>query len=226
MAVSPESQRILIVEDDASLASGLVRGLKGAGFTTELCVRGDQATEAMARFAPALVVLDLMLPGKGGYELLEEWSGRFHVPIVVLTAKVDLDDRLKAFELGAVDFLPKPFWIKELLARIHARLRMESPVPTKRVRWADVEVDLDHGEVFRDAAPLDLTSHERNVLLYLAVRPDRPLARSQIADATLSIDGATAARTVDSHVRAVRRKLGDEVIRTVHGVGYAIGDLS
>lgn len=215
--------RILVVEDDASLAAGLVRGLGAAGFQTELCTRGDLATEALERFQPALVVLDLMLPGASGHELLQAWASRHRVPVIVLTAKVDLDDRLRSFELGAVDFLPKPFWIKELLARIRARLRLDDPAPTRRVAWADVEVDLDHGEVERLGKPLDLTAHERNVLLYLAGRPDRPLSRSQIASATLSADGAVSDRTVDSHVARLRKKLGPDAgkaIETVWGIGY------
>lgn len=216
-------RKILVVEDDSALARGIVRGLKAAGFEVELCTRGDQAVQAAVRFEPELIVLDLMLPGTSGDALLAEWKNRIATPIIVLTARAELDDRLRAFDLGAADFLGKPFWIEELVARIKTRLRLREEAPAKRIAWCGVVADLDARLVERDGEDLRFTPHELNVLAYLIERPDRAHSRDEIARSALSIDEEVGARTVDSHVARIRKKLGDEAadaIETVWGIGY------
>ncbi len=215
--------RILVVEDDASMAAVIVKGLKQAGLEVELSTRGDNALQVPLRRRFDLIVLDLMLPGMSGTELLSAWSGRIAVPILVLTARTELEDRLRCFELGAVDYLPKPFWMEELLARIRARLRVREQARPRQIHWADVVADLDARRVTRNAADLGLTASEFNLLAYLLERPGRAMSRAQIARSVLSADEPVDYRTVDSHVARVRRKLGRpaaDAIRTVWGIGY------
>ncbi len=143
--------------------------------------------------------------------------------MVVLTARTELEDRLRCFELGAVDYLPKPFWMEELLARIRARLRVREQTQPREVAWADVIVDLDARRATRGGEDLGLTASEFNLLAYLLERPGRAMSRAQIARSTLTADDAVDDRTVDSHVARIRRKLGkpaSDAIRTVWGIGY------
>ncbi len=215
--------RILVVEDDPSMAAVIVKGLKQAGLQVELCTRGDTALQVPLRQPFDLIVLDLMLPGMSGLELLAAWSGRIAVPILVLTARTELEDRLKCFELGAVDYLPKPFWMEELLARIRARLRVREQAQPRRIAWEDVVADLDARRATRDGEDLGLTAYEFNLLAYLLERPGRAMSRTQIARSSLTADDEVDSRTVDSHVARIRRKLGRpaaDAIRTVWGIGY------
>jgi two-component system OmpR family response regulator len=215
---------ILVVEDDPTIARNIVRGLRAADFEVELVSRGDLATEALRRVDPALVVLDLNLPGMTGEQLLAAWSGRTKVPVIVLTARIDLDDRLRVFELGAVDFLPKPFWVEELVARVRARLGRADDKPKRLLVLGDVQVDLDGRRALRDGQDLGLTPHELNVLVYLVERAERACSRAQIAQAVLSVEEDVDPRTVDSHVTRLRKKLGPTAscVETVWGVGYRV----
>lgn len=225
MAADDEASRhhLLVVEDDPSIAVGLVRGLREAGFAVTLATRGDLALQAAARERFDLVVLDLNLPDTNGFDLLDAWRTRQAVPVLVLTARTELADRLRAFRLGAVDFLAKPFWMEELVARVRARLRAGQEPERRRVAWDGVVADLD-GRVALGAAgeDLGLTAHEFNVLALLLERRGTALTRAQIAAHALPLEGERADRTVDSHVSHVRRKLGaaGKRIRTVWGLGY------
>ncbi|WP_434422247.1 response regulator transcription factor [Nannocystis pusilla] len=169
------------------------------------------------------MVLDLMLPELGGFEVLELWRGRLSTPVIVLSARTELDARLQAFAGGAVDYLPKPFWIEELLARVRARLRLpDAAAPTRTFGWDGALLDLDARTVTLAGEPLGLTAHEFNVLLYLVERPARAITRRQLAEAALPAGGDRSERTVDSHVARIRRKLGPAGARiaTVWGIGY------
>lgn len=218
-----DTARILVIEDDPPIAAGVVRGLTHAGFAVELASDGDRGAALGLSGEFALAVLDLMLPGQGGFEVLEQWRGRSSTPVIVLTARTDLDARLRAFELGAVDYLPKPFWIEELVARIRARLRISAEAPTRSVRWDDAVLDLDARTVTLAGAPVALTAHEFNVLAYMVERPGRAVTRPQLAEAALPASGDRSDRTVDSHIARIRRKLGKPAglrVATVWGIGY------
>lgn len=215
--------RILVVEDDPPIAAGIVRGLTHAGFSVELATDGERGAALGLAEAFALTVLDLMLPGRGGFEVLELWRERTSTPVIVLTARTDLDARLRAFELGAVDYLPKPFWVEELVARIRARLRRTAGAPGRVVRWDDVVLDPGARTVQVGGAPLALTAHEFNVLAYMVERPGRAVTRRQLAEATLPAGGDRSDRTIDSHIARIRRKLGRPAgarLATVWGIGY------
>jgi DNA-binding response OmpR family regulator len=217
-----ETAHILVVEDDAGIAGSLVRSLKQRGYTVELETDGAAAAARnLAGFD--LAVVDLGLPGKDGLELLRGWQGRSSTPVVVLTARSGLDERLQSFQLGAADFLAKPFFIEELLARIEARLGRTVAPPAQQVSFLGVCVDsLARTVTLPGGALAPLTAHEFNVLRYLVERQGRAVTRSQLAEATLRDEGVDA-RTVDSHVARLRKKLGaaGAAIVTIWGIGYS-----
>jgi len=217
------SPRILIVEDDLGVVQGLLRGIRRAGFETSLAMAGDEGLERILSEPFDLVLLDLMLPERTGFEVLDAVRTRVSVPIVVLSARTDLASRLKSFEGGAVDFVPKPFFMEELIARIRARLAMTSPTPFRELHLADVVLDLDARVARRGDEDLGLTGFEFNVLAFLRERSGRAWSRTQIAERALSEHGESADRTVDSHISRIRKKLGPQAaahIRTVWGIGY------
>ena len=218
-----ESAHILIVEDDAGVVEGLVRGLGRAGFRTSLAMAGDHGLERILKEQFDLVLLDLMLPERTGFEILEAIRTRVSVPVIVLSALTDLPARLKSFETGAVDFVPKPFFMEELVARIRSRLDLGQAEERRELALADTVLDLDARVVRRNGEDLGLTGYEFNVLALLCQRAGRAQTRAQIADHALSEDGDCSDRTVDSHISRIRKKLGPEVggrIKTVWGIGY------
>lgn len=220
--------RILVVEDDPSIASELVRGLKRASFEVVLVTSGEQAMSAPEREQVDLVVLDLTLPDVSGFDLLDAWRGRCTTPVIVLTARTELGDRIRAFDLGAIDYLPKPFWMEELVTRIRLRLRVTEETERRRICWGGVIADLDGRVVQREGGEdLRLTSHEFNVLAYLLERAGSALTRAQIAERALPLDGERTDRTVDSHISHLRRKLGPAGarIRTIWGIGYRFEEI-
>jgi DNA-binding response OmpR family regulator len=219
------SIRVLVVEDDCALAAGLVRGLVQQGFEVELHTTGAEVARAALAGEHDIVVLDLMLPEKGGFAVLEELQHRSGPPVIVLTALTDLEDRLRSFRLGAADYLGKPFWIEELVARIRTRLGLTGAPPAARVlEIGGLTIDLDARRVAVDGVEAPLTRTELDVLAYLAQRPGRAVPRSQLAEHVLpSLEGGDP-RTVDAHVTRVRKKLGraGACIATVWGIGYRL----
>ena len=212
---------ILIVEDDAGVVHGLLRGLRQAGFRTSLAMNGAQGLEYLTESFD-LVLLDLMLPECTGFEVLEVVGTRVSVPVIVLSALSDLPARLKSFEHGAVDFVPKPFFIEELIARIRSRLKLRH-IENRRLVLADTIIDLDARVVLRNDIDLGMTGYEFNVLAFLCQRSGRAQTRSQIAEHALSVDGDCFDRTVDSHISRIRKKLGPDaskLIKTIWGIGY------
>lgn len=215
--------RVLVVEDDPGVAAGLVRGLTAAGFEVELATNGRAGLECALRGAFDVVVLDLMLPERSGLEILRDLSGRRRVPVIVLTARTDLPDRLRSFELGAVDYVPKPFFMEELVARARAHLGVRAGAPRRVIGWAGVTVDLDARAARRGEEVLPLTRAELDLLAYLIERPSRAISREQLAERALSALEPRDARTIDSHVARIRKKLGAgaaAAIVTVWGIGY------
>jgi DNA-binding response OmpR family regulator len=220
MNAPPETApRLLVVEDDASVAATLVRGLRAARFEVELATDGQLGLDAIQRERFDGVVLDLGLPRLAGAELLRILSAR-DVVTVVLTAAGDLPTRLACFADGAADFLPKPFFMEELVARVRARLRVEAE--RERVSFGDVELFLAERRVSRAGKAVPLTRNELDVLVYLARRPGRAISRAALAQHALSAHEAPSERTIDSHVAHLRSKLGasGRAIETVWGIGY------
>ena len=226
MAADPQASRILVVEDDIAIGPQIVAGLIREGFDAILAADGRTGRKLAASEGFDLVVLDLMLPGEDGFSLLEAWRFRATFPVIVLTARTGLDDRLHSFELGASDWLSKPFFLEELVARIRVRLGLSAAV--ERRRTAEVggcTVDLDARRVHRMGELVELTAAEFAVLELLVESPSRAFTRAQIAARALPDGGERVERTVDTYVYRLRRKLGPAFatqLRTIVGVGYRL----
>ena len=216
--------RLLIVEDEKSTAAYLRQGLAEHGFTVEVAANGTDGAHLALSGDYALVLLDVMLPGRTGWEVLGELRARKDTPVLFLTARDRVEDRVRGLELGADDYLVKPFAFSELLARIRTLLRRGKAREPEELRIADLELDLLRRRVSRAGRRIELTAQELALLALLVRRRgevlSRTLIREQIWD--MSFDGD--ANVVDVAICRLRAKLGDpspgELIRTVRGVGY------
>lgn len=220
-----KERRVLVVEDERTIAESVAARLRAEGFAVEIATDGPGAVERFRAGQPDLVVLDVMLPGFDGLEVCRRIQAVRPVPVLMLTARDDETDLLVGLAVGADDYLTKPFSMRELAARVHVLLRrMEraaTPAPPA-IRLGDIEINEAERRVRRAGADVHLTPTEFDLLLHLAGRPRTVLPRERLlADVWGWADG-TGTRTVDSHVKALRRKLGADLIRTVHGVGYAL----
>lgn len=217
--MTTREQQILVVEDDPAIAGHLVRGLKQHGYGVELLTRGDQVASSLRRNSFACVILDLMLPGEHGFDVLQSVRAFSDIPVIVLTARTTLNDRLKSFELGATDFLPKPYFLEELIARLRIRV---GRAPDAQRTFAGASVDGSARTVTVAGARVGLTRGELDILLYLMDRPDRAVPRDTLVEQALGGEESTG-RAVDIHVSRLRKKLGPEAaayIVTVRGIGY------
>ncbi|MDT8914608.1 response regulator transcription factor [Amycolatopsis sp. PS_44_ISF1] len=221
-------RRVLVVEDDLTIAASITARLRAEGFTVDLAHDGPAAVAAEAAAGPDLVVLDVMLPGFDGLEVCRRIQARRPVPVLMLTARADETDLLVGLGVGADDYLTKPFSLRVLTARVHALLRRverssAEPAP-ERIVLGELEIDLDERRVTRAGEPAQLTPIEFDLLVHFARRPRSVQPRERLLAEVWHWDvhaGATT-RAVDSHIKALRRKLGADLIRTVHGVGYAL----
>jgi len=218
---------ILIVEDEPKLARLLTDYLQAEGHDCRVVSDGLMAVPAVRQYAPDLVVLDLMLPGRDGLSICRELRSFSRVPVIMVTARVDEVDRLLGLDIGADDYVCKPYSPREVVARISALLR--------RASWADstppagepvLQIDNASLRASLRGQALDLTPAEFRILRTLAAQPGRVFSRNQVLDQLHDDSRAVTDRTVDSHVRNLRRKLaaasdGTDPIRSVYGVGYA-----
>jgi DNA-binding response OmpR family regulator len=221
-------RRVLVVEDEQTIADAVAARLRAEGFEVEVAGDGPGAVAAAGRVRPDVVVLDVMLPGFDGLEVCRRIQAERPVPVIMLTARDDETDLLVGLAVGADDYLTKPFSLRELAARVHALLRRVERVQQTRgdspppILLADLEINLAERRVRRAGAEVHLTPTEFDLLVHLAGRPRTVLPRERLLAEVWGWSDASGTRTVDSHVKALRRKLGADVIRTVHGVGYAL----
>lgn len=228
------SPRLLLVEDEPSLARGLIDSFRDDGYEVRHVGRGDEALAAVQEFRPEVLVLDLMLPGRSGLDVLRELrEGSGSLPVLVLTAKGDVVDRVVGLELGADDYLPKPFAERELLARVRALLRRSrkaAPAPLPEVAeivLAGIRFDFRTLTARGPGGPLDLTTHDVLVLRVLAERRGEIVSRIDIVEEVCGLDSEATLRTVDNHIVALRRAVGDDprrprLLLTVRGEGYRL----
>lgn len=212
--------QVLVIEDDSGVAAGIVSGLRDAGFSVVLETNGRDGGKTALRDEHDILLLDLRLPEQSGFEVLKQLEHRSRKPIIVLTAQTELQERLQCFALGAADYVSKPFWMEELVARIRSQLKLKASPRARVWRFSDVVVDLDAFSVEVGGVQAALTKQEFVLLAYLVERPGRALTREQIASDALG--AGSDARTVDSHVAHLRKKLGTAgtAIGTVWGIGY------
>jgi DNA-binding response OmpR family regulator len=214
--------KILLVEDEESIAAPLTEGLRREGFTVERAATGAAALEA----GPAeCVLLDLRLPDLDGYEVCRTLRARSDVPIIMVTARGEEVDRVVGLELGADDYVVKPFGLRELIARIHAVTRRAagSPRHDAPMRLGELEIDVRARRVFVAGRELALTAKEFDLLVALAADPGTVVTRQQLLARVWQTSWFNQTKTVDVHVGALRRKLGNPAwIETVRGVGFRL----
>jgi len=220
---------ILVVEDEAGIVDFLQRGLSAAGFTVDVALDGHTGEARALSTSPDLVVLDMMLPGRSGEEILATLSQRRpELPVIVLTARGELRDRISGLDAGAVDYIVKPFALAELVARIHAQLRSARHAAPTRLRSGDLEVDLLSREVRRGGVPVRLSTTEFELLVFMLRNRRRVLSREQILFAVWGYEHDPGTNIVEVYMGYLRRKLGQGrtggPIVTVRGVGYRLDD--
>ncbi|WP_280249627.1 response regulator transcription factor [Nocardia abscessus] len=224
-APAQAARRILVVDDELTIAESVAARLRAEGFTVDLAHDGPSAVAAAEAVEPDLVVLDVMLPGFDGLEVCRRIQARRPVPVLMLTARADETDQLVGLGVGADDYLTKPFSLRVLAARVHALLRRMDRAADRdgaTILVGDLRIDVDQRRVWRADVEARLTPLEFELLARLARRPRTVLARERLLEDVWDWSDAAGTRAVDSHIKALRRKLGADLIRTVRGVGYAL----
>ncbi len=227
-------EKIMVIEDEQKIADAIAYALIREGYTVEVVYRGDEAVNKMQEFNPDAIILDVMLPGMDGYEILKKLKDTDHIGVIMLTAKEDIVNKILGLELGADDYMTKPFDMRELLARLKSLIRRMQKIESKQERaeitLRGIELNVSHRTAHAGGTMLELTPKEYDLLKLLVASPDRVFTREQLLDLVWGMDYFGGTRTVDIHVQRLRKKLGSsysDIIQTVHGMGYkAIGGYS
>lgn len=220
--------RILIVEDELDLANIIKDYLEKELYEVEICTEGDKAIEIFDKFKPSLVILDLMLPGMNGYEICQNIRIESTIPILILSAKIDEFDKVKGLDIGADDYITKPFRPRELLARINAQLRRSQVFNKENLEIIDLEnirIYTKEYKVEKDGRDLDLSRNEFELLMFLSKNPRQVFSREQLYDRIWGFDSYGDLNTVTVTINRLRQKIEDnpknpKYILTVWGVGY------
>ena len=223
--------RILIVEDERQIATFLERGLKEEGYAVDVVYNGDDALDWATAAEYDGIVLDVMLPGRDGFSVCRELRARGSMtPILMLTARDAVDDRVGGLDSGADDYLVKPFAFKELVARLRAITRRQADTRSTELRVADLTLDTLAHTAQRGDRRIELTTKEYNLLEFLMRNPNRVLSRTQISEHVWNFDFVSESNVVDVYIRYLRRKIDEgadrKLIKTVRGSGYLISDES
>ena len=221
------SQKVLVVEDDSNIAELLRLYLQKDGFEVSHAADGGKAVEMAKEIKPDLVLLDIMLPVMDGWQVCRELRKTMKMPIIMLTAKGETEDKVSGLEMGADDYIVKPFEVKELLARVHAVLRRtgdDGKPKSKKLTFDKLVINLDSYELIVDGKKIDTPPKELELLYHLAATPNRVYTRNQLLDEVWGFDYFGDSRTVDVHVKRLREKVenvSDQwALKTVWGVGY------
>ena len=217
--------KILVIEDEKKIAAFIRKGLEAQGFVVDVCHHGDVGFTAATTRPYDAVVLDIMLPGRDGLSILRNLRERkLSVPVILLTARSELNERLEGLNLGADDYLTKPFYIEELIARLHVVTRRATGASQSILAVADLTVNLLTREVTRGGRKIDLTAREFELLEHFARSPGRVLTRSQICERVWNYDFDPGTNLVEVYIQRLRKKVEGEgevkLIETIRGVGY------
>lgn len=216
-----------MVDDERHIVEFVTMGLEGRGMVVQGVLDGLQALENIEEFDPDVIVLDLMLPGLSGFEVAGRVRTKSSVPILMLSARDDIADKVKGLSLGADDYLTKPFALEELAARVVALLRRSGAPPGQTLRHAEITLDLATREVRRNGRPMDLTAKEFDLLHLFMRHPRQVLSREQILAAVWGYDYVGDSNVIEAYVSYLRRKLNGsgekDPIQTVRSVGYRLG---
>lgn len=216
------SSRVLVIEDDRVLGAQIKGQLERNGFEVTYWAEGRFPTDDDLRGLD-LLVLDLMLPGAYGLDILKDLRAKSDVPVLVLSARIDTSDKVRALALGADDYMTKPFWPEELVARVKARLRRPTMQRSSMIEVGALRIDRDRHEVYVDGARVDLTRVEFALISALAERPGKSATRAALVEQALDTERDGAERALDVHISRLRKKLGPGThIETVWGIGYRL----
>ncbi|MWQ00084.1 response regulator [Glaesserella parasuis] len=216
--------RILLIEDDPLIGEGLKLGLSKSGFSVDWFTDGKTGLEALSSAPYDAVVLDLTLPKMDGLEVLQSWRrANQDVPVLILTARDTLDERITGLQRGADDYLCKPFALAEVVARLQALIRRRYGHTNPVIEHSLVKFDPNQHKVFLREQEVTLTTREYNLLELFMHNKDRVLTRSFIEEKLYTWDDEVSSNALEVHIYNLRQKLGKQFIRTVHGVGYALG---
>ncbi len=221
--------RILLVEDEVKIADFIRKGLSEQGYAVDAACDGEQALDWLAAAEFDIIVLDVMLPVLDGIEVCRELRRRgLHTPVLMLTARDAVEDRVRGLDSGADDYLVKPFAFAELLARLRALARREGPALGTHLQMGELVLDTNTREVSRRGQPIALTSKEYALLEHLMRHPNQVLTRTMIAEHVWNYDFDNATNVIDVHIRNLRRKVDDpfpaKLIHTVRGAGYRLSE--
>jgi two-component system OmpR family response regulator len=223
-----DGTRVLVVDDEPSITELVSMALRYEGFQVRAAHAGREALDAVAGFAPDLVVLDIMLPDVDGFEVARRLrAGGSRLPILFLTARDATEDKIRGLTLGGDDYVTKPFSVEELVARVRAILRRAQPAVASpgRLMFSDLELDEDTHQVWRNGVEIELTATEFKLLRYLMTNARRVLSKDQILDHVWNYDFGGNANIVETYISYLRRKIdghGTPLIQTVRGVGYTV----
>jgi DNA-binding response OmpR family regulator len=215
--------KLLVVEDEAPTAAYLRRGLSEEGFTIDVCTDAAQADAAVGVYPYDAILLDVMLPGGDGFSLCAKWRGEgITTPVLFLTARDEVSDRVHGLNLGGDDYLVKPFAFEELLARVRALLRRQAPAGTAIFECRDLCIDTARRRVTRGGKVVPLTAREYQLLEYFAYNAGRVVTRTALWEHVWESDMEPDSNVVDVYVRYLRNKIGRDIIETVRGMGYVL----
>lgn len=215
--------RILVVEDEILLGEGICEGLKQNGYTVDFAQDGIEAESAILLETFDAVVLDIGLPGKDGISVLSSVRGKgCMVPVLILTARDAVDDRVRGLDAGADDYLTKPFELQELSARIRALVRRSSGRATPKIKYEDIEVDPAAHQVLLKGEAVELARREFAMLVYLLENVGKVASRSQLIETLYGWGDEVDSNALEVHIHHLRKKFGSKFIRTIRGVGYMV----
>ncbi len=214
--------RILLVEDEPRLARSLAKALREEGYAVDTSLTGDEGLHLAENCDYDAIVLDLMLPRLDGWQVLERLRRTKRTPVLVLTARDSTRDRVRGLDAGADDYLPKPFDLSELLARLRALIRRAAGLSSSEIKVKGLHIDTRAHRVLREGSPIALTAREYSILEYLALHRGEVISRTTLYEHLFDESDDSLSNLVDVHIFSIRKKLGAEVITTRRGQGYSI----